>query len=53
MIDDESKVAVEDGELYAWPMLDRHTREVIYVEVSPSRFGHDVLPFLRAVLERC
>ena len=49
---DETKVAVEDEEVYVWAAVNRHTFEVIHVEVSPGRSEMDALLFLRTVLER-
>lgn len=50
---DETKVAVEDEEVYVWAAVNRHTLEVIHVEVSPGRSDLDAMLFLRTVLERC
>ena len=50
---DETKVALEDREVFVWVALDRHTYEVIHVEVSPGRSELDALLFLRTVLEPC
>lgn len=50
---DETKVAVDDHEVYVWAAIDRGTYEVIHVEASPGRSELDALLFLRAVLERC
>ena len=50
---DETKVAVEDREVYVWAVIDRHTYEVIHVEASPGRSDLDALLFLRTVLRRC
>jgi len=50
---DETKVAVEDRDVYVWAAVDRHTFEVIHVEASPGRSDLDALLFLRTFLERC
>ncbi|MFC4245952.1 DDE-type integrase/transposase/recombinase [Natribaculum luteum] len=50
---DETKVIVDDREVYVWAAIDRHTDEVIHVEASPGRSELDALLFLRIVLERC
>ena len=50
---DETKVWLEDREVFVWAALNRHTYEVIHVEVSPGRSELDALLFLRTVLERC
>ena len=49
---DETKVVVDDHEVYVWAAIDRHTYEVIHVEASPGRSELDALLFLRTVLER-
>jgi putative transposase len=48
---DETKVAVEDRDVYVWAAVDRHTFEVIHVEASPGRSDLDALLFLRTVLD--
>lgn len=50
---DETKVGVEDEEVYVWAAVTRASFEVIHVEVSPGRSALDALLFLRTVLERC
>ena len=50
---DETKVTVDDHEVYVWAAINRHTYEVIHVEASPGRSDLDALLFLRTVLERC
>ena len=50
---DETKVVVDDREVYVWAAIDRHTYEVIHVEALPGRSALDALLFLRIVLERC
>jgi len=49
---DETKVKVEDEQVYVWAAINRRTFEVIPVEVSPGRSELDALLFLRTVLER-
>lgn len=50
---DETKVTVEDREVYVWAAVDRDSFEVIHVEASPGRSELDALLFLRTVLQRC
>jgi len=50
---DETKVVVDDREVYVWAAIDRHSYEVIHVEASPGRSELDALLFLQTVLERC
>jgi len=50
---DETKVTVEDEEVYVWAAVDVDTFEVVHVEVSPGRSELDALLFLKTVLKRC
>lgn len=50
---DETKVKVEDSEVYVWAAVDVDTFEVVHIEVSPGRSDLDALLFLKQVLERC
>ena len=49
----ETKIAVEDEEVYVWAAIDLHSYEAIHVEVSPGRSELDALLFLKTVLKRC
>lgn len=53
VIVDETKEAVEDREGYVRVALDRHTFELIYVEVTLDRSDLDAQLFLCTVLKRC
>jgi putative transposase len=50
---DETKVSVENSEVYVWAAVDVDTFEVVHIEVSPSRSDLDALLFLKTVLKRC
>jgi len=50
---DETKMKVEDNEVYVWAAVDVDTFEVIHVDVSEGRSSLDALLFLREVLRRC
>jgi len=50
---DETKVSVEDDEVYVWAAVDVDTFEVVHIEVSPGRSDLDALLFLKTVLNRC
>lgn len=50
---DETKVRVEDRDVFVWAAVDVQTLEAIHVEVSPGRSDLDALLFLDTVLERC
>lgn len=49
----ETKVSVEDDEVYVWAAVDVGTFEVVHIEVSPGRSDLDALLFLKTVLKRC
>lgn len=50
---DETKISVEDDEVYVWAAVDVDTFEVVHIEVSPGRSNLDALLFLKTVLKRC
>jgi len=50
---DETKVSVEDDEVYVWAAVDVDTFEVVHIEVSPGRSDLDALLFIKQVLKRC
>jgi transposase-like protein len=50
---DETKVKIEDQEIYVWAAIDVETFEVVHVEVSPGRSDLDAFLFLKTVLARC
>jgi putative transposase len=50
---DETKVSVENDEVYVWAAVDVETFEVVHIEVSPGRSDLDALLFLKTVLKRC
>ena len=50
---DETKLAIEDQEVYVWAAVDVDTFEVLHVEVSPGRSSLDTLLFLNEVLTHC
>lgn len=50
---DETKVAVQDREVYVWAAVDVETFDVIHIEVSPGRSDLDALVVLKPVLQRC
>ena len=50
---DETKLKVEETEVYIWAAVDVETFEVIHIEVSPGRSDLDALLFVKQVLKRC
>jgi transposase-like protein len=50
---DETKLKVEETEVYVWAAVDVETFEVIHIEVSPGRSDLDALLFVKQVLKRC
>ena len=50
---DETKVSVEDDEVYVWAAVDVDTFEVVHIEVSPGRSDLNATLFLRTVPKRC
>jgi len=50
---DETKVNVENDEVYVWAAVDVDTFEVVHIEVSPGRSDFDALLFIKQVLKRC
>ena len=50
---DETKLKVEETEVYVWAAVDVETFEVIHIEVSPGRSELDALLFVKQVLKRC
>jgi putative transposase len=50
---DETKLKVEETEIYFWARVGVETFEVIHIEVSPSRSDLDALLFIKQVLKRC
>jgi putative transposase len=50
---DETKLEIEDEEVYVWAAVDVETFEVLHVEVSPGRSSLDALLFLKEVLRYC
>jgi len=50
---DETKLKVEETEVYVWAAVDVDTFEVIHIEVSPGRSDLDALLFVKQVLKRC
>jgi putative transposase len=53
LVVNETKVSVEDEEVYVWAAVDVDTFEVVHIEVSPGRSTLDALLFLKTVLKRC
>ena len=50
---DETKLKIEESEVYVWGAVDVETFEVIHIEVSPGRSDLDALLFVKQVLKRC
>ena len=50
---DETKLKIEDREVYVWAAVDVDTFEIVHIEVSPGRSDLDALLFLKTVLKRC
>ena len=50
---DETKIDIEDEEVYVWAAVDVDTFEVLHFEVSPGRSSLDALLFLKEVLKYC
>ena len=50
---DETKLDIEEQEVYVWAAVDVDTFEILHVEVSLGRSSLDALLFLREVLEHC
>ena len=50
---DETKLKVEETEVYVWAVVDVETFEIIYIEVSLDPSDLDALLFIKQVLRRC
>ena len=50
---DETKLDIEDQEVYVRAAVDVDSFEILYVEVSPGRSSLDALLFLKEVLKHC
>ena len=50
---DETKLEIEDEEVYVWAAVDVDTFEVLHVDVSPGRLSLDALLFLKEALKYC
>ncbi len=50
---DETKLKIEDEEVYVWAAVDVDTLEVLHVDVSPGRSSLDALLFLTEVFKHC
>ena len=50
---DETKLEIEDEEVYVWAAVDVDTFELLHVDVSPGRSSLDALLFLTEVLKYC
>ncbi|ELZ36980.1 transposase, IS240 [Halorubrum saccharovorum DSM 1137] len=50
---DETKLKVEETEVYVWAAVDVGDFERLHIEVSPGRSDLDALLFVKQVLERC
>jgi len=44
---DETKVSVENDQVYVWAAVDVDSFEVVHIEVSPGRSNLDTLMFAR------
>lgn len=47
---DETKLKVEETEVYVWAAVDVETFEFIHIEISPGRSDLDALLFVKQVL---
>jgi putative transposase len=50
---DNTKLNLEETEVYVWLAVDVDTFEAIHIEVSPGRSDLDVLLFIKQVLKHC
>jgi putative transposase len=50
---DETKLTLDETEVYVWAAIDVETFEVIHIGVSPGRSDLDALLFIKQVLRRC
>ena len=50
---DETKLKIEETEVYVWAGVDMETFEVIHIEVFRGRSDLDALLFVKQVLKRC
>jgi putative transposase len=50
---DETKLKVEDTEVYVWAAIDVEAFEVVPIKVSPRRSDLDALLFIKQVLKCC
>ena len=50
---DETKMKLENEEVYVWAAVDTESFEVIHVDVSQGRSSLDASLFLRELLRRC
>ena len=50
---DETKVKIENKQIYVWNAIDVDRRTILAVHVSTTRTSLDALYFLRKVLETC
>ena len=48
----ETKLNVEETEVYVWVVLDVEMFEIIHIEISPGRSDLDALLFIKQVLKR-
>jgi len=50
---DETKVKLENNQIYIWNAIDVDDRSILAVHVSSSRTSFDAIYFLKKVLEKC
>jgi transposase-like protein len=50
---DETKIKVEGRWQYLWAMVDTESKELLGVQLTPTRDGHDASCFMRRVLKTC
>jgi len=50
---DETKVKIENNQIYVWNAIDVDDRSIIAVHVSETRTPLDAIYFLRKMLDRC
>ena len=50
---DETKIKLENNQIYVWNAVDVDERSILAVHVSSSRTSFDAIYFLRKVLEKC
>jgi putative transposase len=50
---DETKLDIEDDEVYVWIAVDVEMFETLHIEVSPRRSNLDALLVLREALQYC